>query len=45
MAEGELPELLVAAFEGDEKLLAWTLGLKAWMRREISMIILEPRAD
>ena len=45
MAEEELPELLVAAFEGDEELLAWAMGLKTWMRREIYTIVMEPKSE
>jgi len=40
-----LPRLLVDAFDGEEELLAWTMGLSPSTRQAIAQWVLEPVGD
>ncbi len=41
----ELPEILLAAFDGEARLLEWTLALSPSARREIAQWVLEPKGE
>ena len=45
MAGMELPALLTEAFDGEEEAVAWTLGLKEWMLKELSAWIMQPKSE
>lgn len=41
----ELPLVLIEAFDGEDEAVAWTLGLKEWMVKELSAWVLEPKSE
>ena len=41
----ELPALLIEAFDGEEDAIAWTLGLKEWMVKELSAWVMQPKSE
>lgn len=45
MSEETLPKVLVEAFDGERAAIAWTLALSAWMVRELSAWVLQPKSE
>jgi uncharacterized protein YdeI (YjbR/CyaY-like superfamily) len=45
MTEQELPQVLLDAFDEEDEAVAWTLALSAWMVRELSAWVMEPKSE
>ncbi len=41
----ELPQVLVEAFDGEDEAVAWTLGLKEWMVKELCAWVMQPQSE